>query len=68
MSRLVSPIWDRVRREPVANEAKFADAIRDLWHSRGDIHVRADEVRGFPAVVRMALEAHAISKWGKRNA
>lgn len=65
---MISRIYHMGRRDPrVIDDTMLSDAVRELWHGRGDVFVRADEVRTMPSVVRLALEAFAIGKWGKRK-
>lgn len=68
MSAGVSSIYHRGRRDPrPIDEAAFAEGCKTLWHSRGYVVVKAEELRRMPAVVVMALEGFAIGKWGQRK-
>lgn len=70
MTATISTIYHRGQRpEPSPmDEAAFNDGCRRAWHEKAIIVVRREDMQQMPALVRMALDAFATGKWGKRGA
>lgn len=70
MTATISSIYRRGQRpEPSPiDEAEFHDGCRRAWHEKAIIVVRREDLQQMPALVRMALDAWAIGRWGKRGA
>ena len=66
----VSSIYRRGQRpEPVPMDpAEFHEGCRRAWHEKRIIVLHPDDwTQQLPAGARMAVEALAIGKWGKRK-
>lgn len=68
MTATISSIYRRGQRaEPTPHdEAAFAEGCRRAWHEKAIIVVRREDMPELPALVRMALEAFAVGRWGRR--
>lgn len=65
----ISPIYARGQRaDPVPMDpAEFNTACSRAWHEKRIIVLRPEDRQHMPVLVRMALEAFAIGKFGKRK-
>lgn len=64
----ISSIYRRGPHDPrPIDEAEFREGCKRAWHEKAIIVTRTEDRQHMPAAVRMALEALAIGKWGKRG-